>query len=242
MAPPQEPQLCVTLTHPLQEVPKSDTVPKTLQDLVACIHAELGPDGGLDSDHIDANRIIALMESYNSNAEDWEQYAMFDHSRAYTRNLVDDGNGKFNLMILAWSKGQQSPIHDHAGSHCVMKILDGKLKESLFDWPDMNDQDNVEAAEDGCDITSARKRDVCPKTGVCLKKQRETIYSADQVTYVHDKIGLHRISNPSSGRGAVSLHLYTPPYETCKTFEEQTGRARSSGKCSFYSVRGRRSI
>jgi hypothetical protein len=66
-----------------------------------------------------------------------------------------------------------------------MKILDGKLKESLFDWPDMNDQDNVEAAEDGCDITSARKHDVCPKTGVCLKKQRETIYSADQVTYVH---------------------------------------------------------
>lgn len=57
-----------------------------------------------------------------------------------------------------------------------------------------------------------------------------------------DKIGLHRISNPSSERGAVSLHLYTPPYEVCKTFEEKTGRARSSGKCSFYSVGGRRSI
>ncbi|KAI8583774.1 hypothetical protein K450DRAFT_219938 [Umbelopsis ramanniana AG] len=240
MAPPQEPQQCLALTHPLQEVAKSDAVPRTLHDLVARIHDELGPDGGLDSEHIDANRIIALMESYNSNAEDWEQYAMFDHSRAYTRNLVDDGNGKFNLMILAWSKGQQSPIHDHAGSHCVMKILDGKLQESLFDWPDMSDQESV--ATDMCDITTARKLDVCPKTGVCLTKQRETIYGADQVTYVHDKIGLHRISNPSGERGAVSLHLYTPPYETCKTFEEQTGRARSSGKCSFYSVGGRRSI
>jgi hypothetical protein len=57
-----------------------------------------------------------------------------------------------------------------------------------------------------------------------------------------DKIGLHRIANPSMHTGAVSLHLYTPPYETCKTFEEQTGRSRSSGKCSFYSVGGRRSI
>jgi cysteine dioxygenase len=42
-----------------------------------------------------------LMESYSSNADDWEQYAMFDHSRAYTRNLVDDGNGKVrNTTII----------------------------------------------------------------------------------------------------------------------------------------------
>ncbi|GAB5588017.1 hypothetical protein Unana1_02917 [Umbelopsis nana] len=246
MAPPQEPQRYLEMPHALQQQSsKSNDIiaPKTLQDLIARIHEELGPDGGLDSEHIDANHIIALMESYSSNAEDWEQYAMFDHSRAYTRNLVDDGNGKFNLMILAWSKGQQSPIHDHAGSHCVMKILDGNLTESLFEWPAMTEQENAEPANDeSCDITSARKHDCCPKTGVCLTKQRETVYGADQVTYVHDKIGLHRIANPSYERGAVSLHLYTPPYETCKTFEEQTGRARSSGKCSFYSVRGRRSI
>jgi cysteine dioxygenase len=55
-----------------------------------------------------------------------------------------------------------------------------------------------------------------------------------------DKIGLHRISNPSKERGAVSLHLYTPPYKMCKTFEENTGRARSSGICSFYSIGGNR--
>lgn len=100
MAPPQEPQQYLALTHPLQEVSKADAVPRTLHDLVARIHDELGPDAGLDSEHIDANRIIALMESYNSNAEDWEQYAMFDHSRAYTRNLVDDGNGKVRKLRL----------------------------------------------------------------------------------------------------------------------------------------------
>ncbi len=55
-----------------------------------------------------------------------------------------------------------------------------------------------------------------------------------------DNIGLHRISNPSQHTGAVSLHLYTPPYKVCKTFEEKTGRARSSGVCSFYSVGGNR--
>ncbi len=26
--------------------------------------------------------------------------------RSYTRNLVDDGNGKFNVMVLCWNGGQ----------------------------------------------------------------------------------------------------------------------------------------
>lgn len=103
MAPAQEPQRYLEMPHALQQQSsKSNDIvaPKTLQDLIARIHEELGPDDGLDSEHIDANHIIALMESYSSNAEDWEQYAMFDHSRAYTRNLVDDGNGKVRPLCL----------------------------------------------------------------------------------------------------------------------------------------------
>lgn len=53
----------------------------------------------------------------------------------YTRNLVDDGNGKFNLLILCWGEGHGSPIHDHADSHCFMKILEGSLSEVRFTWP-----------------------------------------------------------------------------------------------------------
>jgi cysteine dioxygenase len=48
---------------------------------------------------------------------------------------VDEGNGKFNLIILCWGPGQGSPIHDHADAHCFMKMLDGELKEVRFDWP-----------------------------------------------------------------------------------------------------------
>lgn len=40
----------------------------------------------------------------------------------YTRNLVDTGNGKYNLMIVCWSEGQGSGIHDHPNSHCIMKV------------------------------------------------------------------------------------------------------------------------
>lgn len=29
-----------------------------------------------------------------------------------------------------------SSIHDHTDSHCFMKLLQGQLKETLFEWPD----------------------------------------------------------------------------------------------------------
>lgn len=60
------------------------------------------------------------------------------HSR-YTRNLVDAGNGKFNLMIVCWGEGHGSAIHDHAGTHCFMKMLQGELREIRYDWPSVVD-------------------------------------------------------------------------------------------------------
>lgn len=48
---------------------------------------------------------------------------------------MDAGNGKFNLMILCWGPGHGSAIHDHADSHCLMKMLSGELSEVRYDWP-----------------------------------------------------------------------------------------------------------
>lgn len=31
-----------------------------------------------------------------------------------------------------------SSIHDHTDSHCFMKLLQGQLKETLFEWPENN--------------------------------------------------------------------------------------------------------
>lgn len=56
-------------------------------------------------------------------------------SHRYTRNLVDAGNGKFNLMILCWGEGHGSAIHDHADAHCFMKMLKGELQEIRYAWP-----------------------------------------------------------------------------------------------------------
>ena len=66
--------------------------------LVSDLSRNLGPSSGLDSSDIDVIELQKLMESYASNESDWSRYALADYSRGYTRNLVDEGNGKSNLV------------------------------------------------------------------------------------------------------------------------------------------------
>ncbi|MCJ1389528.1 capsule-associated protein CAP1 [Xylographa bjoerkii] len=155
--------------------------------LVQDLSAVLGPSSGIDSADVDPKDLQRLMEAYISERKEWMPYALGDPGRSYTRNLVDKGNGKSNLLILVWTPGKGSPIHDHANAHCVMKILQGSLKETLYDWPDKSTK----------------------RTGLSapLHAKKETIYEENEVTYMSDKLGLHKISNPEADRVAISLHL-----------------------------------
>lgn len=66
--------------------------------LVANLSKTLGPSSGLDSADVDMPALTKLMEDYKTNDQEWRKYAHGDHSRGYTRNLVDEGNGKSNLV------------------------------------------------------------------------------------------------------------------------------------------------
>ena len=52
-------------------------------------------------------------------------------------------------------------------------------------------------------------------------------------------MGLHRVENASHSSPAVSLHLYSPPFSTCRTFDQRTGMARTV-RVMFWSEHGRR--
>ncbi|KAJ1652594.1 hypothetical protein IWQ61_007110 [Dispira simplex] len=220
-------------------------VPFDLQFLIRAIRYELG-DNGLDSAEVDVGRIQALMATYSTNQADWAQYAWFDKYR-YTRNLVDDGNGQFNLLILAWGPNHHSAIHDHSHSHCIMKILDGSLMESQYYWP--GDTTQEERGRIALPENEHHARCIADDEGITtspcssgtlkpLRLKQERTYRTDEVTYIHDKIGLHRVGNPSATLPAVSLHLYTPPIRACRSFNETTGKARSSSCQTFYSQYG----
>lgn len=68
------------------------------QQLVQDLSNVLGPSSGLDSADVDPLDLQKLMEGYTSRDVEWQKYAWGDPSRTYTRNLVDKGNGKSNLV------------------------------------------------------------------------------------------------------------------------------------------------
>lgn len=67
-------------------------------ELVLGLKEALGPSSGLDSADVDVNELMKLMEEYNTTESEWIQFAFAEKSMGYTRNLVDEGNGKSNLV------------------------------------------------------------------------------------------------------------------------------------------------
>lgn len=167
-----------------------------LRGLVEKLRSEL-PARPAVGDQIDADvkaRVDAILRRTRLNPREWGQHAVFRRGR-YTRSVVGHSPGQFIALLLCWERGQQSPIHDHAGAHCFMKVLSGQLNEERFEQPDGG--------------------------GAPLLVGESTLSasSADRsVGFMHDDMGLHRISNPSTEEAAVSLHIYSPPFSQCLVF------------------------
>lgn len=119
--------------------------------LLEQFRAILVDDGLSGTSRCVPQRLQHVMRSYVSSEIDWARYAYlptsdggcrpFDVSDTeeaataspaqkivrqtggYSRNLVDGGNGLFNVLILCWPSGSGSKIHDHPGSHCIVRRL-----------------------------------------------------------------------------------------------------------------------
>ncbi|ELU07302.1 hypothetical protein CAPTEDRAFT_108042 [Capitella teleta] len=164
------------------------------------------------TDKVNVDFVKALLAAYKSNPRDWKKFAKFDTHR-YTRNLINEGNGKFNLMALCWGEGHGSSIHDHADAHCFVKILQGTLRETMYEWPSNS------SSESG------------------MTKTEVNDYSKNGVAYINDSMGLHRMENPSNCDSCVSMHLYSPAFKSCKIFDERTSH-ENEVKVTFYSQYG----
>jgi len=169
-------------------------------------------DSLLDSDEASVEDMEALLNSYVSKRSDWKKYAYFDPCR-YTRNLVLPGTEKFNLLLLCWGEGQASGIHDHANSDCFVKVLDGEVEETRYDWP---------TEQGGPMLPTSTGRG-----------------KTNDVLYMNDRIGLHRLANASHSKSAVTLHLYSPPFVECGCYCERTSK-RNTSRMTFTSKAGKR--
>ena len=77
---------------------KDDTFHQLVKDLTTIVAQSPGSKF-LD---IDPRPIIKLMAGYKSNTSDWEKYAHRNENQCFTRNLVDRGNDKCNVVCPDW--------------------------------------------------------------------------------------------------------------------------------------------
>jgi len=102
--------------------------------------------------------------------------------------VATDGKN-YTILLLCWNVGKESKVHDHPCDGCFIRTLRGCIKETRY-------------------ILDSSKNILVPKA--------VKFYNENQVSYMDDYIGFHKITNPLHDMGAVSLHLYTPPFSTCK--------------------------
>ncbi len=157
-------------------------------------------------------KIADLLSGYAKEHDEWRRYAMFSQE-GYTRNCVFRQE-EFELLLLCWGPGQESPIHNHEGQDCWMAVLDGELEEQRFHFPEAGQSGPLEPFES--------------KT-----------FRAGNVAFIRDEMGLHRVRPAGGAARACSLHLYATPYGECNVYCPDTGQV-TRRKLVDFSERGRR--
>lgn len=132
----------------------------------------------------------ALLKAANLRPQQFTKYAIFSND-CYTRNCIAH-NDEFELMLLCWQPHQETPIHDHGGEECWVKIIDGEFSETIY----------KETAENS------------------LKAVRTNSASVGDITYMIDFMGYHSLKNESN-KQSMSLHLYAKPIGSCNVFDEE---------------------
>lgn len=128
--------------------------------------------------------------------EDVASYLAFRPER-YVRNRLHDGPA-YQALVLCWRNGQRSPIHNHRGSNCGVKVLRGVATETLF-----------ARAPNGL-VVPVSSRDLPPG---------HTCASADD--------DIHQVSNlQAGGADLVTLHVYSPPLLRMDAFSLDTPAER----------------
>lgn len=79
---------------------------------------------------IPAETLRKMVRSLRITRSDLGSHVRFGKS-CYRRNLVHTGPA-YQALVLCWRSGQRSPIHDHRGSACALRVVEGIATETRF--------------------------------------------------------------------------------------------------------------
>lgn len=122
--------------------------------------------------------------------------------RTYRRNLLHAAS-HYQALALCWRSGQRSPIHDHRGSACAVRVLAGLATEVIF-------------ARSAAGLIYPVRTRALPQASVCAS------FDAD----------VHQMGNlQAAGNDLITLHIYAPPLLEMRIYslgESATGGRRAT--------------
>ena len=133
--------------------------------------------------------LVTLMKQLDITPDDLSEFLLFT-DECYQRNLWRCGTG-YAAIVMCWSAGQCSPIHDHKGSACGVRVLQGQCTETIF----------------------------LPDDEGTLREHGINVYDEGLVCGSYDT-DIHIIGNRHpEGVPLVTLHIYTPPLQGYRVYE-----------------------
>ena len=153
----------------------------TFSDLIERLNSQTSPPA------------LEQIYSWLSNVEifdlDLEPYIGFKEGN-YWRHRVCR-NDAVEMLVICWRPGQKTPIHDHNGSHGVVRVHQGLMWETIFAFDS--------------------------EKGLCYDMGRECPAGTVTGAGVPD---IHQLGNPDvSGQDLITVHVYAPPLGVLKTYK-----------------------
>lgn len=139
-------------------------------------------------ERIPLDELNGLIHQLRISIDDVMPFARFDDER-YQRNLMRAGPA-YHALVLCWQNGQRSPIHDHRGSSCGVRVLKGEMTETIFEFS---------------------PNGLIYPTSTSVAKEGTVCGSEDA--------DIHQVSNLQPGdRELITLHIYSPPLLVMGTY------------------------
>ena len=146
------------------------------------------------------DQVHEFLRAHPINAETLAPYLVWDRQH-YTRNLIDK-TPLYELIAICWEVGQVSSIHNHRDQNCWMAAPMGRLKVQNYRvlWQD-------------------------EEAGKCKIEPTDVVeINQENPVSVNPLEPVHRVFNPAElNQRAVSLHVYSRPFDTCVVYSDQQG-------------------
>lgn len=144
--------------------------------------------------------VLKFCQGHGVEASSLEPFLHWDPC-CYTRNLIHKCE-LFEVIAICWESGQISRIHNHRDQNCWMSVPIGKLKVQNF---------RVEVTD--------RAQHTCK-----MVPTDSFIMDALHPAAVNPAEPVHQVLNlPEYHQRAVSLHIYSYPYDSCEIYSADKG-------------------